>query len=162
MSMCELIMRLSKAQLDQILSDHDYFWTLREQWRDTDHCIDIDKTWHAIHYLFTNKAWGGPTPARWIIEGDVPIPELDGGYGPASYLTPDQVLKVNELLKNVPEEELRKMYNPRKLDSADIYPHTWYRDSNSEFEYLVYHYKKLRTLYQKAAEANEHVIMLIF
>jgi hypothetical protein len=157
--MCELIMRLSKAQLDRVLADHNYFWTLREQWRDTDHCIDIDKTWHAIHYIFTNRAWGGSAPAKWIIEGDTPIPELDGGYGSACYLTPAQVSEVNDLL--VSEEELRKRYNPRQLDAADIYPHTWYRDSDSEFEYLVYHYKNLRTLYQKAAEAKEYVIMFI-
>ena len=43
MSMCELIMRLNKAQLDKILTNIKYFWTLREQWRGTDHVIDIDK-----------------------------------------------------------------------------------------------------------------------
>ena len=162
MSMCELIMRLSKAQLDQILVDHDYFWTLRNQWRDTDHCIDIDKTWHAIHYLFTNSEWGGLAPARWIIHGEIPIPELDGGYGPACYLEPSQVSKVNDLLKSVSEDGLRKMYDPHKLDSAGIYPNIWYRESDSEFEYLSHHYKKLRTLYQKAAEAEEYVLMVIF
>lgn len=147
MSMCELLMRLSKAQLEQILVDHDYFWTLSEQWRDTDHCIDIDKAWHAIHYLFTNSAWGGPIPAKWIIYGDIPIPELNGGYGPDCYLEPAQVSKVNNLLKDVSEDEFRKRYNPRKLDSTDIYPNIWYRDTDSELEYLLYHYKNLRTLY---------------
>ena len=55
MGTTEIIMRLSKNQLDKILDDK-YLGTLMEQWRDTDHCIDIDKAWHGIHYLFTNSA----------------------------------------------------------------------------------------------------------
>ncbi len=51
-------MRLSKGQLDKILADDDYFWTLTNQWRDTDHCFDIDKTWQAIHYIFNWSEWG--------------------------------------------------------------------------------------------------------
>ena len=58
------IMRLSKNQLDSILDDK-YLGTLMEQWRDTDHFINIDKAWHGIHYLLTNNSWWGPIPARW-------------------------------------------------------------------------------------------------
>lgn len=159
MSMCEVIMRLSKSQLDKILENDDYFWTLRNEWRDTDRCIDIDKAWHGIHFLFANQTWGGSIPERWIVFGETPIPEFDGGYGPAHYLTPSQVKKVNALLEDTSREELKEKYDPDKLYSADIYPSiSWDKDDE---EYLLYHYDNLKTLYQKAAKAGEYVLMII-
>ena len=136
MSMCEIIIRLSKAQLDKILADDDHFWTLRNQWRDTDHCFDIDKTWQAIHYIFNWSAWGGSPPAKWI------------------------VAKVNGLIESVSLEELEKRYNSKKMSSADIYPPiVW---DETEWEYFIFHYQHLKTLYQKAASSGECVIMVIF
>jgi hypothetical protein len=159
MSMCELIMRLSKRQLNLILQDKNYFWTLRDEWRGTDHCIDIDKAWHGIHFLFTNSAWGGPTPAKWIIFGKTPIPEFEGGYGPAHYLTPSQVSQVSELLENTPIEELKRRYDSHDFFDADIYPNLLWDEEDEE--YLLYHYAHLKTLYQKAAKAGEYVVMII-
>ena len=161
MGMCELVMRLSKVHLDEILADRSYFWTLTNEWRDTDRCIDIDKAWHGIHYLFNNSAWGGTSPTKWIIFGDISIPELDGGYGPARYLKPSQVSEVNKLLSNISVDEMRKRYDPNKFDSANIYPDTWLRDKEEAFKYLLRFYKQLKTLYQKAASAGEYVLMVI-
>jgi len=154
-------MRLSKSQLDQVLKDEDYFWALQNEWRDTDHCIDIDKAWHGIHFLFTNSEWGGPAPERWIIFGDTSIPDFDSGYGPARYLTPSQVLKVSDLLKSISIEELKKRYDPSKFDSANIYPHIWTRDKEEGLEYLLHFYSQLKILYHKAGEAGEYVLMII-
>jgi len=156
--MCELIMRLSKDQLDKIYADHNFFWILRNKWRDTDHCIDIDKAWHGIHYLFNQKARGGTRPAKWIIFGETPVRELDGGYGPAHYLTPSQVLEVNNHISNISLEELKKRYNPEEFWSARIYPTSW---DESDWEYLLNYYTQLKTLYQKATDAGEYVLMVI-
>ena len=160
MSMCEIIMRLSKGQLDKILADDDYFWTLTNQWRDTDHCFDIDKTWQAIHYVFNWSEQGGSPPAKWIVYGDRPVPALDGGYGPARYLTPSQVAKVNELIESISIEELKRRYNSKRMRSADIYPPIIWDES--EWEYFYFHYQHLKTLYQKAASSGECMIMVIF
>jgi len=159
MSMCEMLMRLSKNQLNKILRNKDYFWTLWDEWRGTDRCIDIDKAWHGIHYLFAKSTWEGPTPERWIIFGDTPIPALDGGYGPARYLTPAQVKEVNALLEDTPREELSNRYDSDKLFKADIYPS--FRWDEEDEKYLLYHYDQLKDLYQKAAKAGECVIMSI-
>lgn len=161
MSMCELIMRLSKAQLNQILSDNDKFQDLEDQWRDTDHCIDIDKAWQGIHYLFNFSPWEGSPPAKWIIFGDIPIRSFDGGYGPARYLNPSQVSYVYQLMESISEDELKKRYDPVQFDKAEIYPTFWLREKEEAFEYLIRHYRQLKTLYQKAVVAGEHILMII-
>ena len=170
MGMCELIMRLNKVQLDKILLDNNYFWTLRNQWRGTDHCIDIDKAWAGIDFILGYSFIEGiidpdkkVIPPRWIIKGDTPIPEFDDGYGPAHFLTPSQVSQANELLQEVSEDKFRERYDPEVLDAAGVYPYVWHRDKGygQEFEYLLYHYKQLRNLYQKATESEEYVLMTI-
>ncbi|KKL73149.1 hypothetical protein LCGC14_2077820 [marine sediment metagenome] len=156
--MCELLMRLSKDQLDQIFMDHDFFWILRNRWRDTDHCIDIDKAWHGIHYLFNQSTKGGIPPLKWVVFGDKEGPDLDGGYGPAHYLTPFQVSEVNDQIKNITLEELKKRYDPEEFWAENIYPPCW---DESEWDYLLFHYRQLKNFYQKAADEGEYVLMVI-
>jgi len=159
MSMCELIMRLSKNQLEKIIADEGYFWTLRNEWRETDHCIDIDKAWHGIHFLFTNSDLDGSTAARWIIHGDTPILNFDAGYGPANYLIPSQVREVSNLLENTTIEDLKKRYNPDSFFNAGIYPAIW--SGEDALDYLLFYYSHLKNLYRKAAEEREYVLMII-
>lgn len=160
MSMTQLVMRLSKANLDKVLADPDYFWTLRNEWRDTDKCVDIDKAWQGIHYLFTKNAWGGPKPERWIIFGEHPIPKMESGYGQAHYLNPSNVAEVWDVLSNVSEEDLKNRFDPQTFDKASIYPHIWH-EGDQAFDYLMHFYRELKTLYQKAAEESEYVMMSI-
>jgi len=149
------IMRLSKNQLDDILDDK-YLGTLMEQWRDTDHFINIDKAWHGIHYLLTNSSMWGPIPARWTIFGDIKIPEFEKDYVRASYLKPSQVSKVNNFLSKIPEEEFKRRYNPNKFEAAEIYPDSW---DNTDIDYLMIYFRKVKILYQKAADIGEYVLL---
>jgi hypothetical protein len=59
--------------------------------------IDLDKAWHGIHYLLTGLAEGGPEPQSLAVFGGEEFgPEV--GYGPARFLTADQVRHVAETL----------------------------------------------------------------
>ncbi|KKK41988.1 hypothetical protein LCGC14_0529840 [marine sediment metagenome] len=154
-------MRIKQSRLDQVLDDEDFFWVLRNKWRGTDHCIDIDKAWHGIHYLFNQKVLGGTPPAKWVIFGDKEkeISHLNGGHGPAHYLTHTQVSKVSDHIKGIPLKELKKRYDPTIFQEKNIYPQHW--DEN-EWNYLLLHYNQLKNFYQKAADNSENVLMAIF
>ena len=86
MGMIEILMRLTSAQLEDVIKNEGYFGKLRNDWRNSDRCIDIDKSWHAINYLLTESTWGGGYPARYVIFGDTKIENLEGEWGLASYL----------------------------------------------------------------------------
>ena len=161
MGQCEILMRLSVTQLYRLKFDEDYCLKLHTELRGTDLFIDIDKTWQGIHYLFNDSAWEGKPPARWIIYGDAPLHKFMGDSDSIYYLRPCQVFKVNKFLSNFSEEEIKKIYNNKNFRNADIYPGIWDNHDEEEFEYLLHFYRQLKTLYQKAAEAREYVVMEI-
>jgi hypothetical protein len=55
--------------------------------------LDLDKSWHAIHYLLTGTAWEIDDGAGAAILGGEEIGE-DGGYGPARLLGAEKVRAV--------------------------------------------------------------------
>jgi hypothetical protein len=50
--------------------------------------LDIDKTWHIIHFLLNNHPWEGNGPRFSAVLGGTEPTDEDLGYGPARYLTP--------------------------------------------------------------------------
>ena len=165
MSMIEVLRRVSSAELEEIIKTEKFFLNLEDDWRSkTDSCIDIDKSWDAIHNLLK----GGSSSieasflAHMAIHGHTPIDSMDGGWGPATYLEPDQVVEVNEFLTNVTVDEIRKHYNPESLDSANIYPNIWWREKEEDLEYILHFFIQVKKLYKDAAKAGECILMIIF
>lgn len=58
--------------------------------RTDDDEVDLDKSWHGLHFLFTGTAWEGEEPACFLVLGGEGIGN-DVGYGPARVLMPDDV-----------------------------------------------------------------------
>ncbi len=42
---------------------------------------DLDKSWHGLHYLFTQTVWEGEPPLNFIVCGGNPVGNIDVGYG---------------------------------------------------------------------------------
>ena len=55
--------------------------------------LNLEKSWHVLHYLLTGKAEEAPGPLGNAILGGTEIGG-DLGYGPARFLTPQQVREV--------------------------------------------------------------------
>ncbi len=70
------------------------------------------------------------------------------------YLEKVEVVKVDEFLRKITEDNLRDRYDPERLIAESIYPH--------ELEYILYFFPQLKKLYKDAAKAGEYVLMLIF
>src|SRR4051812_40770621 len=60
--------------------------------------LDIDKAWHAIHFLLTGTAWEGEPPLDFLAIGGTEIGE-DLGYGPARGLVSSQVRELATALE---------------------------------------------------------------
>jgi hypothetical protein len=72
--------------------------------------LRIDKSWHGIHFLLTGSAWGGKPPLSNAVLGGKEFGQ-DLGYGPARYLTPDQVKEVAAALDEITEATLRAQFS---------------------------------------------------
>jgi len=95
--------------------------------------LDVDKAWHAIHFLLTGNAWGGELPLALALLGGIEIGE-DEGYAPARYLTPEEVREDAAALSPLPTEKLAERYVPEALDKAEIYPEIWVQEGAEALE----------------------------
>lgn len=124
-----------------------------------DDIVDIDKTWHGIHFVLTGDAFGGEEPLVNVVMGGVPIGEEDVGMGPARGLTSTEVVAVADALQSIDEAEFRKRFDLEALASNDIYPQVW--TGEDDLEYLASHFSTLRETFLKAAREGKAMIVFI-
>lgn len=119
----------------------------------------LDKAWHGIHFTLNGQAWGGEEPLFNAILGGTEIGE-DIGYGPANYLTPEQVRSLASALKAIPPELFWSRINRSALAAAKIYPNIWERDSDA-IDYIHSYYDDLYLFYYEAAQRGDAVLIYI-
>ncbi|HEY0639436.1 MAG TPA: YfbM family protein [Pseudonocardiaceae bacterium] len=147
--------RLDSAELSKVHADP---MTAGELLYDEgDRSVDLDKAWHAIHFLLTGSDWTTSPGAGEAILGGSPIGE-DAGYGPPRLLAPDRVAAVAAGLPAA--DDLRARYDRDALAAAGIYPGIWEDDDDDE-QYVLGYYEDLRGLYTAAATHGDAVLLAI-
>ncbi|MCP4377147.1 MAG: YfbM family protein [bacterium] len=122
--------------------------------------IDIDKAWHAIHFILTRSQWEGDPPASDVILGGQEYGP-DVGYGPARILHKDKVVKVAEYLNALPDNCIASGYDVSMMLENEIYPDFWgeLEDGGAEIlEYVEEYFSEVKNFYTFAAQKGLHVI----
>jgi len=125
--------------------------------------IDLDKAWDGIFFLLTgNNIEHGHdhTNARILFSGQLIDESQDMGYGPAHYLSPEQVAEVNDQIQAIAVADLKLQYDPKRMESLEIYPLIW-DEGDGAFDYLAAHFTSLQAFYLEAAKNGEAVITFI-
>jgi hypothetical protein len=73
------------------------------------------------------------------------------GYGPARYLTPDEVRAAADALNDITPDVLQSRYVASELAKNEIYPEIWDDPDDNAVEYLASYYQTLRDHYIDAA-----------
>src|SRR5579863_7993210 len=122
MSMIGHFVSIEPAQLAELLNDSTQSVNIFLAGGDVSQAnLDIDKAWHGIHFLLTGEAWGGEPPAALAILGGTEIGE-DIGYGPARYLSVEEVRTVAATLAATPRNVIAERYQPEAMERAGVYP----------------------------------------
>ena len=126
-------------------ADEDMMKNIREQSvsdvvfdeTNSKYLLDIDKTWHAIHYTLTGTQYEieDDEDVSHLILGGVPVSEEDMGYGPARLFTKEQVALLNNALKEWDETCFRQNFNMEGMFEEEIYPLIEGQDTEEEFFY---------------------------
>jgi hypothetical protein len=122
--------------------------------------LDIDKTWHVIHFLLNGHPWEGSGPLFNAVLGGAPLSSEDLGYGPARHLTASEVGPTAEALESVSAGQLwtrLSSLDDAQLRAADIY---WQITAASE-KYLTDNFTALQRFFRTAAHASESVILWV-
>lgn len=159
MSMIGNFQQVTPAQLDALIAAPDsveeFLYPDEEPREDG---IDIDKSWHGLHFLLTGDAWEGAKPLCDAILGGTEI-GADVGYGPARYVDARTVAAIAAELQQWPAERLAQRYDPTALARNEIYPQIW-DEGEEALEYLLVWYQKMREYYLDAAAKGN--AMLVF
>jgi hypothetical protein len=156
MSMIGNFLKLSPEELAELIADpsavEEFIYPEDES---RDDAIDVDKAWPGIHFLLAGDAGGGDPPLANVLLGGTEVGD-DIGYGPASYLTADEVKAVANALDEIPPEAFATRYDATSLTQHGIYPEI--RDESDAAEYLSGFYKKLRDYYRDAASHGQAML----
>lgn len=151
-------LKLSAEQLEAVISESvdvsDLVWP--EDGNYPAEPLDIDKTWHVIHFLLTGEVWGGEYPLCNAVLGGTELPGTDAGYGPFRYLTPDEVQSTAKALAEISPADLWVRFIPEDDEVAEIYG--WIGDE-MQFEYVSENYEPLRTYFSEAAAAGKAMLL---
>lgn len=166
MGMIGNLFRVTTKDLDEILNDSSILENkvYSEESSNANDLLDIDKSWEAIFYLLTGypvaEIDNVNTPLSWILfSGQVIDEEQNMGYGPAQYITSEQVKQLNIELKKFTRKYLQQKYDGKKMNEAGIYPQIW--DEEESLEYALDNFELLKEFYQTAERENKAVITFI-
>ena len=124
---------------------------------------DLDKAWHALHFLLTGTAWGGDAPLNFLLLGGREVGTIDVGYGPARAIDSRDVARIAAVLAALEETELRNRYRPREMMRLEIYPEIWDREPADldAFAYVMEHVGVLRCALREAVEAGLGLVVFM-
>lgn len=100
---------------------------------------DIDKSWHAIHFLLTDSDWDGDFPNCFLVSGGRSIGDVDVGYGPSWSFTSTETSDIHSFLLGLSNDELKSRLDLARMKQLEIYPQIWNEDSMEEhWEYILW------------------------
>lgn len=124
--------------------------------------LDIDKTWHVLHFLFTGFAWDGEFPAGFLVSCGETVGDVDVGYGPARSFTPQEVKQISEFLMNLDPVAVRNRLKPAQMKELEIYPGPWKGDERMEEEWPYFEGGLKDTLAFVKEAAQKDLALLVY
>lgn len=166
MSMIGYLLQVTLAELEEILADSGVLEQKLSPPDDSEPegLLDIDKTWEGIYYLLNgypmSEAEKAQPPMSWVFFGGAIVDEKqDLGYGPATYITADQVALLSAELDNLSTGELRSRYNGKEMNDAGIYPEIWQEDD--ALPEVVDNFERIREFFKVARIKGNAVVTFI-
>jgi hypothetical protein len=159
MGMISCFRKISTPELQKLLENPG---NLADTLFDEDNAAneyDLDKAWHAIHYMLNSAVWEVSSNAGALIVGGTPVSEEDMGYGPARYFDEKEVKLIFDDLKNISVEKLLSKYESMLQQGEEIYP--TFEDTDEDREYIKDYFEGLKRFCEKAASNNECLITYI-
>lgn len=164
MGMIMYLLRISKQELESYIDKPDLFLENRV---DDAYSMDIDKAWGGILYLLTGKAFASGSPEdevdslnRIFFSAQFFDEDMDVGYGPAHYLTPEQVAGIHRKIASLTEADLKAHYDPKAMsEEEELYPSLDWDDE--DFEYLYSHFQALQSFFATAASRGEAIVTFL-
>ena len=165
MGMYLSLSRINESELEEIRQEPERL----EEYLDNETSLSLDKSWHAIHFMLTGNTWDSDNDLdKAILTGNIVGEEgdedFDYGYGPATYLTADEVKEIATNLLNINVDKLKSEFTLSMFADKEIYVFSSQdsvEDEDEEKEYIFENLESLIQYYQEAAAKNQLIIKMI-
>ena len=123
-----------------------------------DDVVDLEKSWHGLHFLFTGTARETELPKGFLISGGLDLETVDND-STLRLLSADQVRETDAFLHSLSREELTRRYDVRRMTELEIYPDViWLRDGDRDhpvLDHLLDAFDELRAFIAAAREVPD-------
>lgn len=163
MSMIGNLLRVTETELENYLKDSSLLEDqIYEDEKENENLVDIDKSWDGIIFLLTGQSLmtADHNLVRVLFSGQLIDEEQDLGYGPAHYLTPKQVLELNNEISTLTVSDLKQRYNPDKMTELEVYPTIW-NEGDDAFDYILEGFLTLQNVFSEASKKGEVIITFL-
>jgi hypothetical protein len=124
--------------------------------------FDVDKAWHAIHYLLCGHPWAGDSPLNFIVAGGAPIGDVDVGYGAARAFKTQELSEIVRALKPITPADLKTRYDAKVFSREEIYPEIWDEpESECLADYVLHYYELLRAFLERAEVSGKALLVYL-
>ncbi|WP_092740589.1 YfbM family protein [Hymenobacter psychrophilus] len=157
------LLRVTKSELEDYLRDSSL---LEDKIYDDEtknkNLVDIDKSWDGIIFLLTGQslATAEHNLVRVLFSGQLINEEQDLGYGPAHYLTPEQVAELNNEISTITIADLKQKFNLGKMTEQEVYPTIW-DEGDDAFDYVADGFSTLQNVFAEATKNREAIIAFL-
>jgi len=126
--------------------------------RDDDE-VDLDKSWHIVHYLLTGSDNATDSPFNILADERDKLAEIDLGHGPPFVVHPEAVSRFATAAAEISDEQFLSRLRPSEMPLDSLYLGDAVRKDPDEMgEYAVENFHFLRAFAQAAADAGDAVI----
>jgi len=157
MSMVCRLMALDRSGLKTLIEEPDSVLDTLFPDADDGAVLDIDKSWHALHFAFAGTAWGGEWPSSFLVEGGELVGiEEDWGYGQPRAFTPAEVQEIFAAIDGITTAKLRTRF-ATLMEQLEIYPAGW--TTETDWENFIDYFAQLQE-FLRSASANENALVI--
>lgn len=117
--------------------------------------IDLDKSWHLMHFLLTGSAEGTGTPTSFLLGGWPEIGDAEIGWGRAWAIDAQAIRRFADALRGMDDDALCARFDTEKMKAEDVYlADAFEGDEHEGCNYVLHHLSVLRTFVAEAARRN--------
>lgn len=163
MSMIGNLLRVTNVELEEYLKDSSLLEDkIYDDETENENLTDLDKSWDGIIFLLTGQSLGTAEHklVRVLFSGQIIDEEQDLGYGPAHYLTVEQVSELNTEISTITITDLKQNFDPKKMNEQEVYPTIW-DEGDDAFDYVADGFLALQDAFAKAAKNGEAIITFL-
>jgi hypothetical protein len=126
--------------------------------------LDLEGSWHGLHFLFTGTAWDGELPAAFLVKGGTELEDSDEtDEAVVRVLDPGQVRAIDAWLQSLSGPALGQRYDARRMAELEIEPEalraTDIAQEQPLVERLLEGFEELRAYVRDTCERGQGIVI---